>query len=99
MIQGLPPHPDTSRIGGAGSIVLRAGGNAHVFTAALGFGYVGAFQRTDPWIRWARHLVGARILASVNRSLDDPREWSATFGVEVEPLGVLRAVLDLATER
>jgi hypothetical protein len=35
----------------------------------------------------------------VNRSLDDPREWSATFGIEVEPLGVLHAVLDLATDR
>jgi hypothetical protein len=99
VVQGLPPHPDTSRIGAAGSIVLRAGGNARVFTAALGFGYVGSFRRSDPWIRWARHLVGARIIASVNRSLDDPREWSATFGIEVEPLGVLHAVLDLATDR
>jgi hypothetical protein len=99
VFEGLPPHPWTSRIGGAGTIVLRAGGNAHVITTALGVGYVGSWPRTDPWVRWAKHLVGARIVASVNRSLDDPRDWSATFGLEVEPLGVVHAVLDLVTGR
>jgi hypothetical protein len=97
VVQGLPPHPMSSRIGGAGTIVLRAGGNAHVFTTALGFGYVGARPRR--WIRQINHVVGARLVASVNRSLDDPREWSAIFGVEVEPIGALQAVFDLVTDR
>ncbi|HEY5920988.1 MAG TPA: hypothetical protein VIV11_04925 [Kofleriaceae bacterium] len=96
VIDHLPPHPYGSRIGGSGSLVLRAGGNAHVVTGALGFGYVGSFPRYDPWIRWARHVVGARVVASMNRSMDDPRDWSATVGLEVEPIGVVRAVLDLA---
>lgn len=99
VVEGLPPHPLSSRIGGAGTIVLRAGGNAHVITTALGVGYVGSWPRDDPWIRWAKHLAGARIVASLNRSLDDPREWSALFGLEVEPLGAVHAVLDLATGR
>lgn len=99
VVQGLPPHPMGSRIGGSGTIVLRAGGNAHVVTTAIGLGYVGMRPRTDPWIRWAGHLVGARIVASVNRSRDDSRDWSATLGLEVELLGAARAVFDVVTDR
>lgn len=95
VIEGLPPHPYSSAIRGAGSIVLRAGGNSHVFTTALGFGYVGSYRHDDPWIPWLGHVVGGRIVASMNHSLDDPREWSVTFGLEVEPLGLAHAVLDL----
>lgn len=97
VVEGLPPHPMSSRIGGAGSIVLRAGANAHVVTAAVGVGYVGMWPREDPWIRWAGHLVGGRIIASVNRSRDDARDWSATIGLEVEPIGALHAVFDIVT--
>jgi len=97
VVSGLPPHPWSSRIAGTGSLVLRAGGNADVVTAAVGFGYVGSFPRSDPWLPWADHLVGARLVASVNRSRDD-RAWSATLGIEVEPLGALRAVFDILTE-
>jgi hypothetical protein len=99
VVEGLPPHPLASRIGGAGTIVLRAGGNAHVVTTALGVGYVGSWPRDDPWIRWAGHLVGARLVASMNYSLDDPRDWSATIGVEVEPIGAVHAVVDVVTGR
>jgi hypothetical protein len=98
VLEDLPPHPLESRIGGAGSVVLRAGGNAHVVTGALGVGYVGSWPDPDPWIRWAGHVVGARIVASVNHSLDDPRDWSATIGLEVEPIGAVHAVLDLAKD-
>jgi len=97
VLEGLPPHPWSSRIGGAGTVVVRAGGNGHVVTTALGFGYVGSWPSSDPWIGWAGHLVGARIVTSVNHSLDDPRDWSATIGFEIEPIGALHAVLDLAT--
>jgi len=98
VLEDLAPHPMESRIGGAGSVVLRLGGNAHVVTGAFGFGYVGSWARSDPWLHWAGHVVGARLVASVNRSLDDPHDWSATIGLEVEPIGALHAVLDLATE-
>ncbi|HEY4242575.1 MAG TPA: hypothetical protein VGM88_22305 [Kofleriaceae bacterium] len=92
VIEGLPPHPFDSRIDGRGSIVLRGGLNAHVVTGALGFGYVGSWPRSDPWLRWARHVVGARLVVSANRSLDDPRVWSATLGVEVELPGAVHAI-------
>jgi hypothetical protein len=97
VLAGLPPHPYGSRIGGSGSIVLRVGANAHVITTGVGFGYVGSWPQHDPWIRWVRHVVGARIVTTMNRSLDDPRDWSATVGLEVEPLGVAHALVDLVT--
>jgi hypothetical protein len=97
VLEGLPPHPYDSRIGRTGSLVLRAGANDRIITGAVGFGYVGSFPRYDPWIGWARHVVGARVVVSVNRAIDAPHEWSATLGVEVEPLGAAHALYDLVT--
>lgn len=99
VLAGLSPHPYTSRIGRTGSLVLRLGANDRIVTGALGVGYVGSFPRFDPWIRWARHVVGARVVVSMNRSLDDPHDWSATVGFEVEPIGALHALHDLVTGR
>lgn len=97
VVEGLSPHPYASRIGGAGSLVLRAGGNARVITAGLGVGYVGSYPNASPWIRWVRHVVGARVMLSVNRAAEDPRDWSATLGLEVEPIGALHALYDRVT--
>jgi hypothetical protein len=97
VLEGLPPHPYDSRIGRTGSLVLRAGGNGRVITGALGFGYVGSYPRFDPWIRWARHVVGARVVFSFNRATDVPHDWSATVGLEIEPIGAVHALLDLVT--
>ena len=97
VLEGLPPTPYSSRINGSGSIVLRVAANDRIVTAALGFGYVGSWPRNDPWIRWARHVVGARLVASFNRAIDDPRDWSATIGLEIEPLGVVHGLLDHVT--
>lgn len=99
VLEGLTPHSYTSRIGRAGSVVLRAGGNARVMTGALGFGYTGTFPHLDPWIRWAGHVVGARAVLSFDRSLDDPHDWSATIGLEIEPIGALHGLYDIVTGR
>jgi hypothetical protein len=99
VLEGLPPHPYTSRIGGAGSLVLRAGANDRIVTGALGFGYVGSFPSYDPWISWARHVVGARVVVSVDRALDAPHDWSATLGLEIDPIGAVHALYDLVTGR
>jgi hypothetical protein len=97
VLEGLPPHPYGSRIGRTGSLVLRAGANDRIVTGAVGVGYVGSFPRYDPWIGWARHVVGARVVVSVNRAIDVPHDWSATLGLEVEPLGAAHALFDLVT--
>jgi hypothetical protein len=94
VLHGLPPNPEDSRIDGTGSLVLRVGGNAHLITGAIGFGYVGSFNDQPLWIH---HVVGARIVASMNRSLDDPHDWSVTVGLEAEPIGLVHAIVDLVT--
>jgi hypothetical protein len=98
VVDGLPPHPDGGRLRKSATVVLRAGGNAHVVTGAVGVGFVGAWPRGDSWLR-SGHVAGARLVASMNRSRDNPRDWSATIGLEVEPIGAVRAVLDLAKRR
>jgi hypothetical protein len=97
VLEGLPPRPDRSSISGAGNVVVRIGANDRLITTAFGFGYVGAFSRTDAWIPWLRHMVGARMVVSMNHALDEPGNWSALVGLEIEPLGAVRAVVDSAT--
>jgi hypothetical protein len=63
-------------------------------TGELGLGYVGSFARLHPWVTWARHEVGGRLVMTMNRSTDDARDWSMTIGLEVEPLGLLQAAYD-----
>ena len=70
-----------------------------IITGALGFGYLGSFPSYDPWISWARHVVGARVVVSVNRAIDTPHDWSATLGLEVDPISAVHALYDLVTGR
>jgi hypothetical protein len=95
IVAGVPRHPSTGDFDGSGGLVLRAGGNGSVVTGAIGFGYTGSWARTDPWISWARHAVGIRVVASMTRS---STEWSTTFGVELEPIGALQALAGLVTD-
>jgi hypothetical protein len=90
IVEGLPPRPYTSDFSGSGSVVLRVGGNAHAVTSTVGFGYVGFWGPSEYSRPVIRELVGFRVVASMTRSTDDPRDWCATFGVELEPIGVLR---------
>lgn len=59
-------------------------------------GLLGSFPNWHPWIRWARHVVGARVVLSVNRARDSD-DWSATVGVEIEPIGALHAAFNYMT--
>jgi hypothetical protein len=95
IVAGFPRHPSTGDFDGSGGLVLRAGGNGSVVTGAIGFGYTGSWSRTDPWISWARHAVGVRVVASMTRS---STEWSTTFGVELEPIGAVQALVGLVTD-
>jgi hypothetical protein len=44
-------------------------------------------------------MVGARVVVSMNRAIDAPHDWSATVGLEVDPIGALHALVDLVTGR
>jgi hypothetical protein len=81
--------------GGSGSLVLRLGANADIITGELGVGYVGTWN--PPTIRWLRHVAGAHAVLSVDRTIDT-HEWSATLGVEADPIGLLHALYDLVTD-
>jgi hypothetical protein len=95
IVEDLPPHPYAAPFDGSGGLVLRAGANKHVVTTAIGFGYVGSWSRSDPRGGFATHIVGVRVVALVNRSLDDSRDWSATLGVEVDPIGAVQYAVHL----
>ncbi|MFT3696101.1 MAG: hypothetical protein QM831_23385 [Kofleriaceae bacterium] len=69
------------------TLVVRAGGGAHVFTAGLGFGW------TDTHPEWAHHVFGPRVMTTFDHSTDDPRAWSLTIGLEVDPIGVVQKLL------
>ena len=66
---------------------------AHV-TVRLALAMSARIRFTIRGFEWARHAVGGRVVFSMNRSIEDPREWSATMGLEVEPIGAVRALLD-----
>jgi hypothetical protein len=77
---------------GGGGLVIRAGGNAHVFTAAIASGYFAPWSQSDDWAG-RHHLVGVRLVASMTRSVDDVGGWSATLGVELDPIGAVSYVV------
>jgi hypothetical protein len=39
------------------------------------------------------------VVVSVNRALDAPHDWSATLGLEADPIGAVHALYDLVTGR
>jgi hypothetical protein len=76
---------------GSMGLVLRGGGNHEVITGALGFGYTAS----DPWLGY-HHATGLRMITSINRSREDARDWSATVGVELDPIGAIGYVVHRA---
>jgi hypothetical protein len=92
-LQALPHRLDLFRRGGEGILAIRAGGNAHVVTGAIAYGYLAPWTRWGPWDGATRYMIGVRVVASATRSVDDPRDWTATAGIELEPVGAARYLL------
>ena len=42
-------------------------------------------------------MIGVRFVATYPRALDDARDWSATIGLEAEPVGALRYLLEISS--
>lgn len=95
LIEALPRKLDMFLFEGTGILALRAGGNRHVMTAAIAWGYLAPWNLFGPWRGSTRYMIGVRLVASATRSVDDPRDWSATAGIEVEPVGALRYLLGI----
>jgi hypothetical protein len=95
VLDALPKDLDLFQFDGEGTVQVRAGGNAHAVTAALAYGYLAPWSLWGPWEGASRYMIGVRVVVSATRSLDDPRDWSATVGLEAEPIGALRYLLSI----
>ncbi len=105
----VPRRMDMFLYEGQGILALRAGRSTTAATAAIAFGYLAPYWLEGPCKqrfygidtgvcapradRTARYMAGVRVVASVTRSFDDPRVWSATVGLEFEPVATLRMLL------
>jgi hypothetical protein len=75
---------------GEGVWSIRAGASSRNMTAAVAWGY------RCPWVMFSdapkttRYMIGARIVASFTRDLDDANVWAGSLGIEFEPVGALR---------
>ncbi|MFT3693735.1 MAG: hypothetical protein QM831_11380 [Kofleriaceae bacterium] len=75
---------------GEGVVTVRAGGGFDRGTIALAYGYRCPWKLWGPYTETSRYEIGARIVIDATRAYDDPKDWSATIGLEVEPVGAIR---------
>ncbi len=78
---------------GKSAITARAGGNPDQLTAQLGFAYRAPWDLFGAKPRSSRYMIGVGLVATATQSRLDPHDWSATVGLEFEPIGALRYVL------
>lgn len=96
VLTAVPRTIDMFLYKGQGILALRGGGNDRVATGSLAYGYLAPWDLFDAHGGGAsRYMIGVRLVATVTRALDDPRVWSATAGLEVEPFGAIRYLLGI----
>ena len=71
---------------------LRAGSSMTHVTGAFAYGYRCPWKLWGPYSKASRYMIGVRLVASVSRAVDDPKDWSGSLGIEFEPVGSLRYV-------
>lgn len=89
----IPGDLDLFFYKGKSAITVRAGGNPDLLTAQLGLAYRAPWDLFGAQPRGSRYMIGAGLVATVTQSRHDPHDWSATVGLELEPLGALRYLL------
>lgn len=90
-----PSDLDLFMYRGEGVWMVRGGGSATHATAAIAWGYRCPWKLWGPYNRTTRYEIGARVVLSAARAYADPNDWSATLGIEVEPVGALRYLLGI----
>jgi hypothetical protein len=95
LLAARPKELDMFWYEGEGVWIVRAGGNRDVRTAAIAYGYRAPWRLWGPWRGPTRYTIGVRMVASITQSSDDRDRWSATFGLETEPVGALRYLLGI----
>jgi hypothetical protein len=92
----VPKSIDLFQYRGQGILAVRAGANLDRVTAQIAYGYLAPWNLFRPSRGGpARYMIGARVAGSFTRSIEDPTDWSATLGLEIEPFGTLRYVLGI----
>lgn len=95
LVHRLPRTIDMFMYDGEGTLSLRAGGNSTHATFAVAYGYRCPWKLWGPYYRSTRYTIGARVIGVVQRAYRDSRDWSATLGIEVEPVGAIRYLLGI----
>jgi hypothetical protein len=95
VVQRVPRKLDMFLYDGQGVLALRAGANYDRVTAQLAYGYLAPWKLWGPWRGSSRYMIGVRFVGTVTRAIDDPRDWSATVGIEAEPFGAIRYLLGI----
>ncbi|MEP6859104.1 MAG: hypothetical protein ABJE66_00690 [Deltaproteobacteria bacterium] len=90
-----PAKVDLFWYDGEGVWTLRAGAGLDHMTAALAWGYRCPWKLWGPYTRTSRYEIGVRFVMTATRAYSDPRDWTATLGLEVEPVGALRYLLGI----
>lgn len=95
VVAKVPRDLDMFWYEGEGVLMLRAGGNRDVRTMAVAYGYRAPWALWGPWRGTSRYMIGLRMVASVTQSNENEKLWSATLGLETEPVGALRYLLGI----
>lgn len=89
----IPGDLDMFFYEGKSAVSLRAGGNPELWTGQVGLSYRAPWKLFGDQPRGSRYMIGVGIVATATRSRVDPDDWSATLGIELEPVGALRYLL------
>ena len=90
-----PRELDMFFYNGEGLLTVRGGGNHDVITGAISWGYRCPWALFDYQGDRSLYMIGARVVVAATRAIDDPHDWTATIGLEVEPVGALRYLLGI----
>lgn len=91
----IPGDLDLFFYKGKSAITARAGASPTQLTAQLGLAYRAPWDLFGDQPRASRYMIGVGLVATVTQSRLDPHDWSATVGLELEPLGALRYLLGI----
>jgi hypothetical protein len=80
---------------GQGVTSVRVGANPDLLTAQLGFGYQARWNLFGDKPRGSSYMIGVRAVATATQSRYDKHDWSATVGLEFEPVGAARYLLGI----
>lgn len=95
LLAGAPRELDMFWYKGEGVLIGRVGGNREIMTAAVSYGYRAPWDLWRPRYGKTRYMIGVRMVGSWTRAVENPDLWSATLGIETEPVGALRYLLGI----